>query len=93
MPLVKRLQKTYAGNQNVVIYGINIWDERDAAMAAVKQHGLTYAQLLEGDAVAKAYAVQGVPSVFVIGKDGKLLLADGSAEQGTAAIRSALAEK
>lgn len=93
MPLVKRLQKTYKGNDKVRIYGVNVWDKRDKAMATVKKMGLTYTQLMVGDEVAKAYGVQGIPSVFVIGADGKLLVVDGSAEQGAEAIESALKNK
>jgi protein-disulfide isomerase len=40
----------------------------------MKKEKFTYGLLLKGDEVAGTYGVSGIPAIFVIGKDGKVLL-------------------
>lgn len=89
MPLVKGLVTTY-GAKGVEVLSLNAFDERADALAEIKEAGLTHRQLLGADAAAKAYGVRGVPSVFVVGGDGKVLVSDGDLDLAKRALDKAL---
>ncbi|MFH1419250.1 MAG: redoxin domain-containing protein [Planctomycetota bacterium] len=76
MPGLQKLHERFKG-QPVKVFGVNCRERsRNADPAAfAKSLGLTYTQLLNGNAVAGAYGVRGIPCLYVIGKDGKILRA------------------
>jgi len=72
-PFFERLHKAY-GNKNVTIVGISQNDARDTA-TFLKEFGITFRTLLDdpnGYAVSNAYGLTNVPSLFLIGQDGKI---------------------
>jgi thiol-disulfide isomerase/thioredoxin len=71
MPSVQKLYEKYK-DKPVTVLGINTW-ERSDAVAYMKAHTYSYGLLLNGDAVAKAYRVLGIPTLYIIGPDGKIL--------------------
>ncbi len=73
MPKVQALHKKYK-DRPVTIFGVSVWERSDAA-AYMKQKKYTYPLLLKGDQVANAYGVRGIPTLYVIGADGKVLYA------------------
>ena len=81
MPKLQKLHEKYE-NKPVEIFGINTWERADAA-AFMKKNNYGYGLLLKGDAVAQAYGVQGIPTIYVIGPDGKILLASPGHSPGT----------
>ena len=74
MPGLQKLHDRFKGKP-VAIYGVNCRERRRNAdpMAYIKTKGFTYPQLLNGDAVANAYRVGGIPCFYIIGPDGKIL--------------------
>lgn len=73
MPLVQKLHETYK-DKGLVVFGANCWENKDKDPAAfMKENGYTYGLLLKADDVAKAYRVKGIPTFYVIGKDGKIV--------------------
>jgi peroxiredoxin len=68
---VQKLYEKYK-DKPVTVLGINTW-ERSDAVAYMKAHTYSYGLLLNGDAVAKAYRVLGIPTLYIIGPDGKIL--------------------
>lgn len=74
MPGLQKLSEKYKGKP-VAIYGVNCRERSPRAkpMEFIKQQGLTYGQLTKGDAVAQAYRVGGIPCMYIIGPDGKIL--------------------
>ncbi len=71
MPEVQKLHEQY-GKQGVVVLGISTWESGDP-VALMKEKGYTYPLLLNGDEVAETYGINGIPTTFVIGRDGKIL--------------------
>lgn len=75
MPKLQRLHEQFA-ERGVVVLGIATWETGDPA-AFMQENGYTYPLLMDGDDVALAYEVQGLPTLHIIGPDGAFLLPDG----------------
>jgi len=78
MQALRRMQKLndYYKGKPVAVYGVNTFERGGDAAKVMKAGGFTYGHLLGGDAIAPAYRVRGVPTVYVIGPDGKVLYAE-----------------
>ncbi|OGU60304.1 MAG: hypothetical protein A2X64_03675 [Ignavibacteria bacterium GWF2_33_9] len=93
MPTIQKIHDKYK-SKNVLVYGVNTWEKSDASKF-MKENKYTYGLLLKGDKVAENYKVTGIPSLYVIDKNGKIILAEvgvqGDLEQKLAkAIESSL---
>lgn len=73
MPKLQNVHEHFKG-KNVIVLGISC-NEREGAdpKAFMKENKVTYNSLLLGEEIANKYAVTGFPTLFVIGKDGKIL--------------------
>jgi thiol-disulfide isomerase/thioredoxin len=71
MPEIQRLHEKYSSN-DLVVFGVNCWEESNST-AYMKAQGFTYGLLLKGEDIAKAYHVETLPTVYVIGGDGKII--------------------
>jgi peroxiredoxin len=72
-PYLERLYKAY-GDKRITIVGISQDNQRDTA-AFLKEYGVTFRTLLDdpnGYAVSNAYGLTNVPSLFLIGQNGKI---------------------
>lgn len=76
MPAIGRIHEKYA-DQGVEVVGIHCWASNDAPEPVdfFKKKGHTYQLLLDGDSVATAYNVTGIPTFYLIGPDGKVRFA------------------
>ena len=74
MPGVQKIHEKYADN-GVTVLGIQTWDQgkENEAIAYMKVEGFTYNLLLNGDAVSDAYNVTGIPTFYVLGRDGTII--------------------
>lgn len=76
---VPHLKKTYDAfhKKGFEIYGVSFDSDRDAWLQAVEQNGMEWIQvsLLNGfdNQAAKDYAIQGIPSNFLIDSNGKIV--------------------
>jgi thiol-disulfide isomerase/thioredoxin len=97
MPTMQKLHEEYA-SKGVAILGVNTWEKKaDAAKAYMESKKFTYPCLLDGDKLAETYGIRGIPTLVVIGKDGKLALlevglSDASGNGLRKAIDAALAK-
>ena len=97
MPTIQKLHEEYA-SKGVAILGVNTWEKKaDAAKAYMESKKFTYPCLLDGDKLAESYGIRGIPTLVVIGKDGKLALlevglSDASGNGLRKAIDAALAK-
>lgn len=81
MPEVQKLHEQY-GDKGLVVLGMNSWEGRgkltpeaadEQAIKFKHDNKYTYRGLLRADDTAKAYGVSGIPAMFLIGPDGKLI--------------------
>jgi thiol-disulfide isomerase/thioredoxin len=73
MPSLQKLHDEFAGKA-VAIVGVNTWERKaDAGPKYMAEKKYTYQQLMKGDDLAKAYGITGIPTMILIGKDGKVL--------------------
>ncbi|MCB9357697.1 MAG: redoxin domain-containing protein [Calditrichaeota bacterium] len=73
MPLLDKFHQDNNGN-GVEVYGINVWERggTDKVEPFIKNAGYTFPILFGTSELAEAYGVRGIPTMFVIGKDGKI---------------------
>jgi hypothetical protein len=59
----------------VSVFGVDTWEKgpADIAKKYMDQQKYTYGLLLKGDDLAAAYGVPGIPTIVLIGPDGKIL--------------------
>jgi len=72
-PFLERLHKNYGG-QKISIVGVSQNNERDTK-PFLKEFGVTFSTLLDdpnGYAVSNAYGLTNVPTLFLIGQNGKI---------------------
>lgn len=69
-----RVQEFYEKHKNkVAVIGINVNESEKAVTNFMKKMGLTYPMAIDSGQVARDYGVVGIPTVVLIGKDGKIL--------------------
>lgn len=71
MPGLQALHEKYQG-RGVEVIGITVWESGDP-VKYMKDNRFTYTLLLNGDGVAPAYGIRGIPRLVVIGKDGSVV--------------------
>jgi len=72
-PFLERLHKAH-GDKKITIVGISQNNQSETA-AFLKEYGVTFPTLLDdpnGYAVSNAYGLTNVPTLFLIGQDGKI---------------------
>ena len=76
MPVIQKLHDEYA-SKGVAVLGVNTWEQNQKAVRDyIASKKYTYPCLLDGDKLAEAYGVPGIPTLVVIGKDGKVALVE-----------------
>ena len=97
MPLFERLHRDFA-SRGLTVLGINVREGAGAIQRYAKELGLTFPLVLDPKGeINVAYGVIGLPTTFLIGRDGRAVaLAIGprewGGEQARALIRALLAE-
>lgn len=72
MPLIEELHREFAGRE-VVFLALNTGESNpDTARKFFTEKGYTSRCLLEADAVSVAYGVSGLPTLLIVGRDGKV---------------------
>ena len=83
VPLLEELRTRYEGK--VEIIGISIDSDLARTDRTIKEKGMTYPVLADGKGfdgpIPTAYHVQGTPEVFIIDREGKIVVRLGSAKQ------------
>jgi thiol-disulfide isomerase/thioredoxin len=89
MPELQRLHEDFA-TRGLVVLGVNTSERLGDPAQLMKDRGYTYTLLLSGETIADRYQVEGMPTTYVIGADGRILHADVGADAATADARRAL---
>jgi cytochrome c biogenesis protein CcmG/thiol:disulfide interchange protein DsbE len=91
MPVLERLHREFA-SRGLAILGINARESKEAVSRYAKELGLTFRLVLDPDGkINTLYGVIGLPTTFVVGRDGRAVgLAIGPREWGSAPARALL---
>lgn len=92
MPVLERLQREFS-SRGLAVIGVNTRETKEAARRYAKELGLTFPLVLDRDGKINAlYGVVGLPTTFVIGRDGRAIgFAVGAREWESAAARALIA--
>ncbi len=70
---IEDVQRQYRG-RGLAVLAVNLGEAPNAVAAWVTQHGVTSTVLLDPTlAVARAYRIEFTPTVFLVGRNGKLV--------------------
>ena len=92
MPVLERLHREFS-SRGLTLIGVNAREKKDAAWRYAKELGLTFPLVLDRDGRINAlYGVIGLPTTFVIGRDGRTIgFAVGPREWESAPARALIA--
>jgi thiol-disulfide isomerase/thioredoxin len=92
MPDLQEIHEDYA-RRPVKVVGVNVWERGDPE-ALMADSGFTYALALDGDSVAADYLVTAIPTLYVIGPEGRVVYrargAGGDSAHGIRAVVDSL---
>ena len=92
VPLLKELHTRYA-NQAVIV-GISIDESVEQTDRTIKEKGMVWPVLADGKGfdgpIPTAYHVLGTPEIFVVDREGKIVVRLGSAKQIEDRLKEAL---
>lgn len=72
MPEIQKIHEKYK-DKGVEVIGISVWEKDGDPVKYMKDNKFTYRALVKGEDAATAYGVEGIPNMWVIGKDGKIV--------------------
>lgn len=84
LPGLERIYEKYSG-KGVALFWVDSWEPSNAE-AYVRERGYKFPLLLKGETIAKAYHVDAVPTVYVIGTRGRVVYAGEASEQRISAV-------
>jgi thiol-disulfide isomerase/thioredoxin len=92
MPVLQRLQREFS-SRGLAVIGVNAREDKEAARRYATELGLTFPIVLDRNgAINTLYGVVGLPTTFVIGRDGRAIgFAVGSREWESAPARALIA--
>ena len=91
MPTIQKIHDEYRGKP-VTVLAVNVGERKaDAGPAYFREKGFTYGCVLAGEALANAYGISGIPTLVVIGTDGRVALIEtGLGPDGDGTLRAAI---
>ena len=83
MPVLERLHRRF-GPRGLAVVGVNAREERETVRRYAAERGLTFPLVLDpGGSINSTYGVIGLPTTFLVGRDGRAVaLAVGPREWG-----------
>jgi peroxiredoxin len=72
MPGLQKLHNDLS-RRGLVVLGISTGERGGDPVQLMKDRGYTYELLLNGETISKAYGVAGMPTIYVIGVDGRII--------------------
>lgn len=90
MPYVQKVQDA-AGRDRLDVYAIDIKEDGDP-VATLRQRGITFTLVRDGDAIADLYGVKGTPGLFLVDRSGEIVYKRSGGDE-PAAVEAALRAK
>ena len=78
-PKVKKVYEKYAAGGKLEVIGVSLDDDKEAPAAYVKEKEIKWVQAFAGpdeNPATTEFGVQGIPSFWLIGPDGKIIVTD-----------------
>ncbi len=72
IPEVERLYQEFANDEDVVILGINLQEDKDTITKFMKKQEMNYPVLLSDNKVVSNYQIRSIPAFFIIDRDGEV---------------------
>lgn len=73
IPNIAKLHKAYK-DKGLTVVGVFVWDKEDNFAKAVKDEGITWAQIFDTEGKATdLYGIEGIPQIMLISPDGKIV--------------------
>ena len=72
IPEVEKLYEEYKDNENVVIFGINMAENRNDIDKFLTKNKINYRVLLGDNKTASKFSIRGIPTFIIIDQDGKI---------------------
>ena len=72
MPWLENLNKNLA-KRRVVVMGISTGEHGGDPVRLMKDRGYSYLLMLNGETISEAYAIAGLPTMYVVGTDGRII--------------------
>lgn len=88
IPSLKKMAERY-GDKGLNIVGVAVWDKPEASQQSIEKHGVDWPQILDAQSIpTDLYGVTGIPQIFIIGPDGKIVARDLQGERLTSTVDS-----
>lgn len=71
MPVLQKIYERFK-DRGVEVFGVNAWEDSNSA-EFMKRAGYTYGLLQKGETIADAYHIPSLPTLYVVGADGKII--------------------
>jgi thiol-disulfide isomerase/thioredoxin len=72
-PIIAEVYRKYKSDRFDVL-GVAVWDEREATLKAIREHHITWPQIIDAQASpAEIYGIDGIPHIILFGPDGTIL--------------------
>lgn len=72
IPEVEKLYQEFSDNEDVVILGINLQEDKDTIVKFMKKQEMNYTVLLSDNKVLSNYQIRSIPAFFIIDRDGEV---------------------
>lgn len=72
IPYVEKLAEKYKDNENVVVLGINLQEDKDTIAKFMKKQKMSYPILLSDKKVVSNYKIRSIPAFYIIDQDGNV---------------------
>ena len=72
IPAVENLYEQYKDNEDFVVFGINLQEDKDTILKFMKKQKMNYPVLLSDKKVISNYKISSIPRFFIIDKNGEI---------------------
>ncbi|MBR3654949.1 MAG: TlpA family protein disulfide reductase [Elusimicrobia bacterium] len=72
IPAVENLYEQYKDNEDFVVLGINLQEDKDTILKFMKKQKMNYPVLLSDKKVISNYKISSIPRFFIIDKNGEI---------------------
>jgi peroxiredoxin len=91
MPWLEKIHVALS-KRGVVVMGISTGERGGDPVQLMKDRGYTYSLMLHGETISEAYAVVGLPTIYVVGIDGRIIYSGFGSNPALEAHRRAIIE-